>query len=321
MVANRAEQTAGFTMLAVPSLLSGRVYQHSESMGAGTLMVTPPGSSLMVDWRDQPNVFRRAREMGVNSGIVGWHHPYCRVLGDSVSSCFDVMSGAGGDSLARDLQATDLGIGRAIWLTYRLRWLTFTDIFKPGSVFAEHESEGFQQEKQQQQYFAIRDRAYQDAVDPRLGLLYVHFPTPHLFAIYDAKRKDFTLSDKTTYFDNLALVDRTVGELRHKLEQAGLWDSTSILISSDHGLRHTLWKNSRNWTSEFDHLLEGGSSPTVPFILKVAGQNSHAEFEPAFSAVATGDLALSVLNGDVTTPEQAAQWLYHHAEPKNLTAR
>jgi hypothetical protein len=319
MVAKRAEQTAGWTLLAVPSLLSGRVYEHSDSANASSLMLTAPGSTQQIDWHDEPNVFRRARDLGVNAGIVGWHHPYCRVLGDSVARCFEVMSGSASDSLARDLQATDMGLWNSVWLSFHLRWETFADIFRPNEgERAEHQSEAFLQRRQQEQFLQIRNRAFQDARDPKLGLLYVHFPTPHLFAIYNAKRKDFTLSNSETYFDNLALVDRTVGELRQQLEQAGLWDSTSILISSDHGLRHTLWKGSLNWTPEFERLLENGSSATVPFILKLAGEQEPATYNQPFSAVVTGDLALSVLSGEVETPRQAAVWLATHTGPKTL---
>jgi len=322
MVATHAGQTAAWTMVAVPSLLSGQVFTHSEPANADSLMVMPSGSSVMVDWRDEPSVFRKARELRLNAGIVGWHHPYCRVLGDSVTRCFEVMSGSGGDSLAHDLQASDLGLWRAVGLSFRIRWETFVDIFRPsGTERAEHLNEPFLQQRQQQQFFQIRDRAFEDARDPRLGLLFVHFPTPHLFAIYDAKRKDFTLSNKTTYFDNLALVDRTVGEFRQQLEQAGLWESTSILISSDHGLRQALWKGTMNWTPEFERLMAQGSSPTVPFILKVAGERNAAVFDQPFSAVVTGDLALAVLSGEVTTPAQGAAWLARHSETKNLTSR
>jgi len=179
----------------------------------------------------------------------------------------------------------------------------------------------FIQTRQQQQYFRIRDRAYQQAVDPRIDLLFVHFPTPHLFAIYDAKRKDFTLSEKTTYFDNLALVDRTVGELRRTLEQAGLWDSTTLLITADHGLRYALWHGGLNWTPEFDRLLEAGQSPTVPFILKLAGESKPLVYESPFSNVVSGDLGLAVVHGDVSTAAQAAAWISGRADPQNVTSK
>ncbi|MEQ1884446.1 MAG: sulfatase-like hydrolase/transferase [Bryobacteraceae bacterium] len=321
MVAEQVEQTADFTLLAVPSLISGRIFGRSEPSDHSTLLLTPRGSTRTVNWHDQPNVFRAARELGFNTGIVGWHHPYCRVLGDSVTRCAEIPSLAIGNALARDQQAARLGFSRAVALAFHLRWMRFTDIFRFSGASAEHESEVFQQAEQQRQYFQIRDRAYRDAVDPRLGLVYIHFPTPHLFAIYDAKQKAFNLSEKTTYLDNLALVDRTVGELRRRLEEAGLWETTTLLVSSDHGLRREVWQGSRNWSAEFDHLLFQRQNRLVPFILKLAGQKEHITFAPRFSAVITGNLLLSVLNGEVSTSRDAAGWLASHGDATILSAR
>ena len=43
------------------------------------------------------------------------------------------------------------------------------------------------QERQQKQYFRIRDLAYANAVDPNIGLFFAHFPMPHPFAIYNGE--------------------------------------------------------------------------------------------------------------------------------------
>ena len=316
-----ALQTAGWTMLAVPSMLSGEIFEHSESADASTLLVQPAGSPSLVSWRDQPNIFRKARELGANAVVVGWHHPYCRVLGDSLTRCFDEIGSMTTDALARELYASEQGFWKSVGLTFGARWESVVGIFHPTGYPVEHSLDAYMQAHQQQEYFRIRDRAYQQAADPRIDFLYVHFPAPHLFAIYDAKRKDFTLSDKTTYFDNLALVDRTVGELRRTLEQAGLWESTSILITADHGLRYELWHGGLNWTPQFDRLLEAGQSPTVPFILKLGGETKPAVYEPPFSNVVAGDLSLAVLSGEVTTSAQAAAWIEGHGNLQHVTAK
>ena len=212
------------------------------------------------------------------------------------------------DALADETYFVANGLARSVGVVFEWRWRSFLALFGSSSG-TDHVLNHFIQSHQQQQYFRIRDRAYQEAVDPRIDFLYVHFPTPHLYSIYDAKRKDFSLSESTTYFDNLALVDRTVGELRRKLEQAGLWDTTTLLISADHGLRYVLWHGGMNWTPQFDRLLEDGQSPTVPFILKLGGESKPAVYDPPFSAVVTGDMALAVLRGEVATSAQAASWL------------
>ena len=83
------------------------------------------------------------------------------------------------------------------------------------------------QRRQQKQYFEIRDRAYRAAVDPRLALLMLHLPLPHPYPFYNRRDRSFNLEGNLDYFDNLALADRTIGELRQALEQARMWDDTS----------------------------------------------------------------------------------------------
>ncbi len=107
----------------------------------------------------------------------------------------------------------------------------------------------------------------------------------------------------------MALVDRTLGELRHAIEQAGLSDRTSLLITADHGLRPGAWIGRMGWTAELDKLTERKPPETVPFILKLAGQERPVRVEHTFSNVAAADLALAVLAGKVATAEQAAAWM------------
>ncbi len=223
-VGTHALQTAGWTMLAVPSMLSGQIFSHSESADASTLLVRPAGSAAQVSWRDQPNVFGRAREAGLNTALVGWHHPYCRVLGDSLTRCFDQLSGTATEALTHETLAEEQGVWKSLFTIFYEPAESLAHLLVRGKYPAEYLHDKFTQARQQQQYFRIRDRAYQQAVDPRVDFLYVHFPTPHLFADLRRQKEKNILPQarKTTYFDNLALVDRTVGELRKTLEQAGL---------------------------------------------------------------------------------------------------
>jgi hypothetical protein len=320
--ATHAFQTGGYTMIAIPSLLSGRIYTSAELADADSLIVRPEGSERGFDWRDEPNVFRRARELGLNAAVVGWHHPYCRVLGDSLVRCFDEPNDPS-PALLRETDAAQNGLLKTMGLQLSRLAINLYDIFRPDADSVSIKlNDASLQRRQQHQYFTIRARAYHDALDKQIDFLFVHFPTPHLFAIYDRLRQDFTLSSRTTYYDNLALVDRTVGELRHELEKAGLWDSTGILITSDHGLRHELWHGHLSWTPEFDRLLANGSSPLVPFILKLPGSHQGLVYDQSFSSVVEGDLALAVMKSEVTTPRQAWEWLaQHNALPPDLSAR
>jgi hypothetical protein len=314
LVANHATQTAMFTAIALPSLLSGRVFSTAQALNANTLNVVPAGSTKSVPWRDQSNVFARARDLGINTALVGWHHPYCRILGDQVTGCFALPSSHSSASLAEESHAARDGVWRTVIELYRTQFQDLKDMLPSrGESGADRFKDAAIQRDQQVQYFQIRDHAYSFAADPRIGLLFAHIPAPHLYPIYNRKEHSFDLHGELDYFDNVALVDRTLGELRRVVEQAGLWDQTAILITADHGLRPGAWIGHMGWTPELDRLT-GREIPTrVPFILKLPGGGPPAVTEATFSNSLAADLGLAVLSGDVTTPIQAAAWLNQRA--------
>jgi hypothetical protein len=306
LYADHAVPTADWTVLALPSLLSGRNFSKAETKDARTLLVTPEGTSEKLNWGKQPNVFRAAREIGVNAEIIGWHHPYCRVLGDQVVSCFALPSSF--SPIAA--HANEDGIWKTAGYLFRLQIENLRDFFRRDKdSLSENLKDQYLREIQQKQYLEIRDRAYRAAVDPRIGLLVLHLPLPHPFALYNRRQKNFVLDDSLDYFDNLALVDRTVGELRLALEQARMWDDTALLITADHGIRPEAWRGKSEWTEQLECLTQGVHGKTVPFILKLAGSTEPVRFTRTFSNVVSGSLALAVLEHKVSTPAQAVAWL------------
>jgi hypothetical protein len=314
LVATNVAPTDTFTIVAAPSLLSGHLLSRAELEGASTLLITPQGSGQTLDWRAAPTVFTKARSLGVNAELVGWYHPYCRVLGDQMVRCFSASPADTTPALALETYASAQGLGPSTGFLFRLLGGSIKGVFTGDrSAGWLRVQDGPIQQRQQSQYFEIRDRAYAAAVDARIGLAYLHFPAPHMLPIYNRRAANFDINAKLDYLDNLALVDRTVGELRRKLEHAGLWDSTTLLISSDHGLRPELWRNRLGWTEELERLTAGHTSANVPFIVKLAGSRNAALVQEPFSGVLTGDLALAVLRREVSTPNQAVAWLHIHA--------
>jgi|SRR5579863_3716186 len=307
--ANHAVETATFTAIALPSLISGRIFSNAHATDASTLEVVPQGSTKAEDWRSEPNVFTRARGLGVNAALVGWHHPYCRVLGDQLIDCFALPSFHSTAALAEEDRASRKGLWSTVAWLFELQLLNLGDMLEGVDGGSERFRDTEIQRGQQQQYFQIRDRAYRDAADPRIDLLLAHIPAPHLLPIYNRREGNFHVDGRQDYFDNVALVDRTLGELRRAIDQAGLSDRTSLLVTADHGLRPQAWIGRMGWTEELDRLTERQPPETVPFILKLAGQKQPVRVEHAFSNVAAADLALAVLGGKVTTADQAAAWM------------
>lgn len=314
MVASQASQTSMWTAIALPSLISGRLFTNAQALDANDLLLLPDGATQRVSWRGEHNVFSRARELGVNTAIVGWHHPYCRIIGDEVTHCFAMPSTHSTAALAQEAHAEEDGILKTMASLYRRQYQNAADMLhsadEPGSLWLRDREI---QRDQQQQYFRIRDAAYREAVDPRIGLLFVHVPAPHLLPIYNRREKNFTLRGPLDYLDNLALVDRTVGELRQQLEKAGLWYNTSILVTADHGLRPGAWVGRMGWTPQLDQLTRREAPKYVPYILKVAGEKEHVDLETPFSNVVSADMVLALLRGEVKSNAQAAAWVNQQA--------
>lgn len=307
--ATHAIQTATWTTVAVPSLLSGQIFGRAEPADAATLRVYPKRSAIGGSWTEQQNIFKRLRAEGFNSALIGWHHPYCRVIGGDLCSCTDVPSGEATAALLRETSATEMGVFRSIPFLFYLQFTNLVDIFRPGPPQSAYERDAYSQKRQQEQYFEIRDLAYRAAVDHNFDLLFLHFPIPHPFGIYDARRHELTLNGSLSYADNLALVDRTIGELRRTMDTAGMWDSSTLIITSDHGLRPDLWRGRLGWTAELDQLTGGMQEPRVPFIVKLAGKNSEVRYDRPFSTVSESDIIFAILNGKIVSPSDLARWL------------
>jgi len=281
-------------------------------VGADSVLVREGSSGPWLNLRDQPNVFRRARSLGFNASAIGWHVPYCRLWGDSLVGCYQ-LPGWSPEWVKNEERAAEMHIAKTVADLFQRRFRLLLDLFWPAARGRNEDLSDIREQQQQQEaYFRIRNRAYGEAIDKETDFLYVHFPIPHPFAIYDRQRDEFALNDKISYFDNLALADRTIGEMRRALEANGLWDSTTVLITSDHGLRPWVWRSAYDWNPDVDIVTVKNFSQTVPFILKLAGHHQPVMYDQPFSNVISGDLCLAVLRGDVSGPEQALAWLAKH---------
>jgi arylsulfatase A-like enzyme len=168
-----------------------------------------------------------------------------------------------------------------------------------------------------QSYSNVHKEALAMARDPELHLIMIHYPIPHPPGIYDRSKRDFSFNSSSGYLDNLQLADRALGELRSEIEQAGLWETTTVLISSDHWLRadrvwrnHPFWKKS--FTIEDPSVTKSAKDERVPFVLKLAGEKVGSNYEQPFNTVLSHDLILAILSGEVLNQVDVANWLDQH---------
>ena len=274
--ATNASSPAAVTLLSLPALLSGRPVLGAEPRGPAELQITFAGEGAPLSWSAAPNVFCDARADGFNTTLVGWYHPYCRMLAGCLTHCsFEPVyttvvdraeHEALGDRMAEDALAVLPVNGRRLAI---------------------------------RSYGRVRAQALQAASDPAPGLAFVHFPIPHVPAIYDRAGGRLTTtrpSHLAGYVDNVALVDRTLGELRRTMEARGLWDRTTVLVTADHA-----WRES--WA------FDGRTDREVPFLLKLAGPPIAREYSSPFNTVLTRELVLAILRREVASPGDVAAWI------------
>ncbi len=84
--------------------------------------------------------------------------------------------------------------------------------------------------------------------------------------------------------------------MRRRLEEAGLWERTAVVVTSDH-----------NWRQSFS--LDGKTDARVPFLVKLPAQKEGITYETELSTVLAHDLVLAILRGELSQAEQVRGWL------------
>jgi hypothetical protein len=276
LYATRAVPPADRTERSMPSFITGAIVDDAALVKRNELRLTMRGRADPLRWTAQDTVFAKARALGVNSAVAGFFLPYCALIGEALTSCTwqpcvtcGRLVGAFGGTVAESMrnQVSEL-------------------------------APNYGRRRHLEAYRVLQAAAIDLAGDPTIGLALLHIPVPHDPPIYDRARGVMSLSvpPGNGYFDNLALADRSLGELRRAMERSGTWKDTTILLFGDHGRR-----TFRDGVSIAD--------PRVPFIVKLAGQQRSVGYTAPFNVVMVRDLTLELLAGRITTAGQVAAWL------------
>lgn len=308
LFASNAFPPAGHTSQSIPALLTGRLVSAVRPSGPGELSVTFDGAETPAGWSTLPDVFTGARARGFNTALVGWYHPYCRVIGDRLTSCRWEPAGQRIDplklSLTNNLLRQEAGLLGLLPSTGRLVEAARSSLQRGGlaSIKAGHLAD----------YRELLAAAEVVTSDESFGLTLIHLPVPHPPAIFDRSRGTFDIDGDGSYLDNLALADRTLGLLRRRMEEAGLWEKTTVVLSSDHWWRTDYWDTRPFWTPGDEASRGVRVDHRIPFLVKLAGDKTATTYDAPFNTVLTHDLILDVLSGKIKTHADLTAWLDAH---------
>uniref|UniRef100_Q01VH9 Sulfatase n=1 Tax=Solibacter usitatus (strain Ellin6076) TaxID=234267 RepID=Q01VH9_SOLUE len=281
LVANHAVAPASETPVSMPAYFTGRLVEHVDYDGPRELQITYQHGPGPIPWSAQPSVFSRARELGFNTALVDWFHPSCRVL-TGLASC---------EWWRMPLQYNSMGDTFWQQVPAQARSLVETTLFSPFG-------QSLSVRSQIETYHAILASGLAVANNPAYGLSFIHMPVPHAPHAYDRRTGQFTLANSPIrgYFDSLALLNRTLGEIRRSMESAGTWDTTAVILTSDHPYREA-------------GSIDGKNDSRIPYFVKLPSQKGGELYTPTFNTVLSNDLVLAILRREVTDSPQLLGWL------------
>ncbi len=293
--ASAARAPGAATEISMPALILGERVGGVLPDGPDHLLVQLTGSRKFVDWSALPNVFDSARQAGFNTAVVGWFHPYGRLLNHSLTQCYWI---AGWLNSGVEEPTWPQPLALAMWNRALLQFAALPLVGHLPGVFPGVYPRRFKIEG----FSWLLDRALEVVSDPSMGLTLLHLPIPHPPAIYDRVRGKITADGRIGYIDSVALADWTLGLLKRRMEKAGLWDQTAVLISADHGWRTYHWRGDPEWTAD-EEAASHQDTMAVPFLLKLPGQHAGIRFDGALNTIVTRRVITDILDGTLTDPE------------------
>jgi hypothetical protein len=296
--ATSAESPSDATERSLPDLIVGQDLGQSIPEAPDNLLMAPRPDSKPFAWNSLPNVFDTAREMGFNTALAGWDHPYCRVLNRSLTKCYWTASW-----LLPGVEETfePQPLPAAMWYRAKLQIAALPLLGHIPGIFPGV----YARQEMQRRFSSLLGRTIEFVSDPSIGLVLIHLPVPHPPAIYDRAKRAFAARGPSGYADNVALADDALGAIRRAIERAGLWDGTAVLVSADHGWRTGLWRGTPEWTRE-DEAFSHQDTSGVPFLLKLPSQTFPLVYAEAFNTVVTRRIITEILRGKLREPSQIA---------------
>ncbi len=278
--ADNANSPTDSTVTSIPSLILGYRVSKAILTNSDDMAVQFVITNVTYWCSQRSSVFSSAREMGVNTAMVGWYLPYSKLFGKDLNYCswrpFPIYQ-----------RTRALTFGAA--MHQQIRCLT-------GTLQIRQDVVTMYQQSLAESLSLVTNQNY--------GLIFLHLFPPHYPGIYLRDKDRLTarkMDTVTGYFNNLALADQTLGKLSQALKASGEWDTTWFIVSADHS-----WRDSRVYDDQRDY--------RVPFLVNPPGPNGPVVYSGAFNTVATRSLIEAILRGEITNRTEAvADWLRLHA--------
>ena len=89
-----------------------------------------------------------------------------------------------------------------------------------------------------------------------------------------------------------------------EIEKSEWANQTTIIVSSDHSWRISIWSSEPDWTPEEERISKGQFEPRPVFLVHFPGQINGYQVTQPTSELLEHDILAAMLRGEVSNPQQ-----------------
>ncbi|HTV10101.1 MAG TPA: sulfatase-like hydrolase/transferase [Candidatus Aquilonibacter sp.] len=275
------------TVKVVPSLFSGAVIDDFRFGFNNVFKVHYEGAHGWQRLEGQGTIFSDAQRAGWRTAVVGWYNPYCTIYQSALDSCYWT-----------NLDRTDGDMAQrySVWRN-TVRPFQNLGIQLVSPELADRRSCDFDVRQRLHTYGDLQHRALDLLKDDQADFIFLHMPIPHSPNIWSRVNDTYARGCGSSYLDNLALADRTLGEIMAVLQQSPRWKDTTLIVQGDHSWRVMLWDWLPAWTDEDEQASNDEFDPRPAVLIHNAGQTQGGTDGRALSLLFVHGALENVLRG------------------------
>jgi len=254
-----------YTDRVIPSFFLGKPVANIRSTLDGEPQVKLAGSRRWQAFDAHATLFSDAQRLGWTTGVVGWYNPYCRILAGTLNYCFWRMGDGQSDGALPD---------HSVWQN------AMAPLVELGRNW-NHEP-GFAQQRHMQDHAAIMPQAEALIRDQSIKFVFIHLPQPH---------------PPGDYIDNLALAEKSLGELLKTLAGTAMAAKATVIVCSDHSWRVPMWRSTPVWTKQDEAASHGRFDPRPVLMIHFPGQQTEQEVARPYDEIRIHEMIETLLRG------------------------
>ncbi|MBK8793337.1 MAG: sulfatase-like hydrolase/transferase [Holophaga sp.] len=227
---NRTYPPTNETIRSIPSLLTGRVVEDVRTAPGPDLLLRFRGESNWIPWSQVPDLPYQLSNQGLRTCFITHVHAFGPAY----------MQARPNLEIRRKPYYKEWEEGQARYQTFTgsfvRQWMCVLENL-PGISFLRNH--GSRVDSVPTVYLHALNETLNAIHSRNFDAIIVHWPIPPAPVMVDPSTGEFTSHPPKglRLTENLVLVDKTLGRIRHEMESQGLWDTATIVLTSDHWQR------------------------------------------------------------------------------------